>query len=128
MLGKVLKQYRKKYRITQRSLSRISGVDRDLISRIERGTEKADEHTQALLINTILRDTSYFSYEKVPAWERGDRLGLLLSTLPPEMAERAYVEIIKKLKEYVGFQIDLNFKEPANAAVKRRRKYMHYKF
>ncbi len=128
MLGKALKQYRRKRKITQRSLSRISGVDRDLISRIERGTEKADAHIQGLIINALLRDKTHFHPEKACGSERGEQLGLLLSTLPEEMAEEVYVDIINKLKEYVGFQIDIDVTRNPALPVKRRRKYIQYKF
>lgn len=108
MFGKALKQYRKKHNLTQRSLSRISGVDRDIISRIERGTENADTETQGRIVNAVLRNKSRFRPENVCGFERGEQLGLLLSTLPDGMAEEVYVDIINKLREYVGFQIDVD--------------------
>lgn len=128
MLGKALKQYRKKHKLTQRSLSRISGVDRDIISRIERGTENADTETQGRIINAILRDKVHFRPEKAIGLERGEQLGLLLSTLSDEMAEEVYVDIINKLREYVGFQIDVDITQSPTYPVKRKRKYVQYKF
>ena len=124
MFGKALKQYRKKHNLTQRSLSRISGVDRDIISRIERGTENADTETQGRIVNAVLRNKSHFRPQNVCGFERGEQLGLLFSTLPDGMSEEVYVDIINKLREYVGFQIDVDISTKPPYPVKRKRKHV----
>ncbi len=130
MFGKLLRDYRKKHRITQKALSELSGVDKSIISRIESGKEKADTCLQAKLVNAILRDTRHFRYETAVGYERGEQLGVLLGTLSPEMADRVYRDIIEKLKDYVSFQIDLDIETvyPKETVTRRKRKYMYYKF
>ena len=128
MFGKALKQYRKKHNLTQRSLSRISGVDRDVISRIERGTENADTETQGRIVNAVLRNKSHFRPENAHGFERGEQLGLFLSTLSDGMAEEVYVDIINKLREYVGFQIDVDISTKPPYPVKRKRKHVQNRF
>ena len=132
MFGKILKDYRKKHRISQKALSESSGVDRSIISRIEKGEEQADTCVQAKLVNTLLRDTRHFRPENTTGYERGEQLGVLLGTLSPEMADDVYRDIIEKLKEYVAFQIDLDvrtvYPKEIRRKYKRKRKYMFYKF
>lgn len=130
MFGKLLRDYRKKHRISQKVLAVMSGVDRSTISRIERGTEQTDNCVQAKLVNALLRNTRHFRPENTTGYERGEQLGVLLGTLSPEMADRVYRDIIEKLKDYVGFQINVDIDNlyPPIAPSKRKRKYMYYKF
>ncbi len=130
MFGKLLRDYRKKHRISQKVLAVMSGVDRSTISRIERGTEQTDNCVQAKLVNALLRNTCHFRPENTTGYERGEQLGVLLGTLSPEMADRVYRDIIEKLKDYVSFQINLDIETvyPKETVTRRKRKYMYYKF
>ncbi len=130
MFGKLLRDYRKKHRISQKVLAVMSGVDRSTISRIERGTEQTDNCVQAKLVNALLRNTRHFRLENTTGYERGEQLGVLLGTLSPEMADRVYRDIIEKLKDYVSFQVNLDIETvyPKKTVTRRKRKYMYYKF
>ncbi|MBR2914262.1 MAG: helix-turn-helix transcriptional regulator [Clostridia bacterium] len=132
MFGRLLRDYRKKFKISQKTLAFLSGVDRSIISRIEKGEEQADTCVQAKIVNLILHYPKRFRYENASGYERGEQLGVLLGTLPPEMADDVYREIIEKLKEYVEFQIDLDIRtvypKEIRRKYKRKRKYMFYKF
>ena len=132
MFGRLLRDYRKKFKIFQKTLALLSGVDRSIISRIEKGEEQADTCVQAKIVNTLLRNTRHFRPENTTGYERGEQLGVLLGTLPPEMADDVYRDIIEKLKEYVEFQIDLDIRtvypKEIKRKYKRKRKYMFYKF
>ncbi len=130
MFGKLLRIYRTKHKIPQKELARLSGVSKSTIIRIENGSEKAEAAVQAHLMNAILQDERHFRWDKAVGYERGEQLGLLLGTLPPEMSERLYLDIIEKLKDYVGFQINVDIDNlyPPVAPSKRKRKYMYYKF
>ncbi len=132
MFGRILRDYRKKHKISQKTLASLSGVDRSIISRIEKGEEQADTCIQAKIVNAILHSPKHFRPENTKGYERGEQLGVLLGTLPPEMADDVYRDIIEKLKEFVEFQIDLDvrtvYPKEIRRKYKRKRKYMFYKF
>ena len=132
MLGKTLRKYRKTHRITQSRLSELSGVDKAYIARIENEKEEPSTEAKAKLINVLLKDKKRFRPERSVGAERGEQLGLLLSALPDQMAEDAYEDILKKLKEYTEFHLDLEISHMPDyiAAPKRKRKYkyMYYKY
>ena len=131
MFGKILKTYRTKHKIPQKTLALLSGVDRSIISDIENGRTQADTCLQAKIVNAILKDTCHFCGETASGYERGEQLGVLLGTLSPEMADSVYLDIIKKLREYVAFQIELDIETLYPKEIKkpkRKRKYMYYKF
>ncbi len=132
MFGRILRDYRKKFKISQKTLAFLSGVDRSIISRIEKGEERADTCVQAKIVNSLLHYPKHLLYENAASYERGEQLGVLLGTLPPEMADDVYKDIIEKLKEFVEFQIDLDvrtvYPKEIRRKYKRKRKYMFYKF
>lgn len=130
MLGKLIKEYRKRHKITQGQLSKMSGVDRSVISRLERGVEAPDIFIQGKLVAALLKDKKHFHPELAKGYERGEQLGLLIGTLPDDMADSVYRDIINKLKDYVGFQLELDtpdYPEEIHAK-KKKRKYCYYKF
>ncbi len=132
MFGAILRNYRKKYKISQKSLAFVSGVDRSIISRIESGEEEADTCVQAKIVNAILNYPKTHRRETATGYGRGEQIGVLLGTLPPEMAEDVYRDILEKLKEYVSFQIDLDvrtvYPKEIKRKYKRKRRYIYYKF
>ena len=60
MFGRLLRDYRKKFKISQKTLALLSGVDRSIISRIEKGEEQADTCVQAKIVNLILHYQKHF--------------------------------------------------------------------
>lgn len=129
MLATALTVYRKNCRLTQKRLAEISGVDRSIISAVERGVCECDGCCRRRLMKVMLDDERHFHPEKAAPKMRGKALQLMLDALPEDMAAAVYRSLIIRLRKYVAFEIGvIGCTEHPEPPRKKKRPYSYYKY